>query len=207
MTVRLRDDYSASELRQLAKKAGTASASRRLLSLALVLEGVNRDEAAKAGGMDRQTLCDWVHRFNAEGPEGLYNRPRPGPACRLSEEQQHELAAIIEAGPDLAEHGVVRFRLRDLCTLVKTRFGVSYQESSMAKLIKKLGFRRISARPQHPKSDPDLQAEYKKNSRAWSKSRSAAASRRRSGMTSPTFGLPGLQAGRKRSVTEQLNAQ
>ena len=83
MTVRLRDDYSAGDLRRLAKTARTASSSRRMLSLALVLEGVNRDEAAKAGGMDRQTLCDWVHRFNAEGPEGLYNKPKPGPACRL----------------------------------------------------------------------------------------------------------------------------
>ena len=57
---------------------------------------------------------------------------------------------------------MVRFRLRDLCALVEKRFGVSYQESSMAKLIKKLGFRRISARPQHPKSDRDIQIEYKK---------------------------------------------
>jgi transposase len=91
--------------------------------------------------------------------------------------------------------------------LVKERFGVSYQQSSMAKLIKKLGFRRISARPQHPKSDPEIQTEYKKNSKIWSKSRSAAASRRRSGMTSPTFGLPGLQAVRKRSVTEPLDVR
>ena len=102
--VRLREDYSAADLRRLAKTARTASASRRMLSLALVLEGVYRDEAAKAGGMDRQTLCDWVHRFNAKGPEGLYNKPRPGPACRLSKKQQQELAAIIEAGPDLIEH-------------------------------------------------------------------------------------------------------
>ena len=72
--VRVRDDYSAADLRRLARSAGTSAASRRLLSLALVLEGVDRDEAAKAGGMDRQTLCDWVHRFNAEGPEGLYDK-------------------------------------------------------------------------------------------------------------------------------------
>ena len=90
----------------------------------------------------------------------------------MSEEQLKELAAIIEAGPDLAEHGVVRYRLCGLCALAEQRFGESYQESSMAKLIKKLGFRRMSARPQHPKSDPDLQAAYKKNSKAWSRKRS-----------------------------------
>ena len=82
--------------------------------------------------MDRQTLRDWVHRFNAEGPEGLYDKQRPGTSCRLSEAQQQELAAIIEAGPDLAEHGVVRFRLCDLCALVEERFGVTYQEPASA---------------------------------------------------------------------------
>ena len=123
--VRVRDDFSAAEFRRLAKSARTPSASRRMLALALVLEASKRAEAAKAGGMDRQTLRDWVHRFNAEGPEGLYSKPGPGPSCRLSEAQQQELAALIEAGPDLAEHGVVRFRLCDLCALVEERFGVT----------------------------------------------------------------------------------
>ena len=89
--------------------------------------------------MDRQTLRDWVHRFNAEGPEGLYSKPGLGPSCRLSEAQQQELAALIEAGPDLAKHGVVRFRLCDLCALVEERFGVTYGEQGLSKLIKKLG--------------------------------------------------------------------
>jgi len=125
-----------------------------------------------AGWIDRR-FADWVHRFNAEGPEGLYDRRGPGPACRLSDEQQQELAAIIEAGPDLAEHGVVRWRLRDLCAWVEKRFGVSYHEQGLSKLIKRLGFRRISARPQHPKSDPEIQAAFKKTSLAWSRTRSA----------------------------------
>jgi hypothetical protein len=110
--VRVRDDYSAADLRRLARIARTSAASRRMLSLALVVEGARRAEVAKAGGMDRQTLCDWVHRFNAEGPEGLYDTRGPGPACRLSDEQQQELAALIETGPDLDEYGVVRWRLR-----------------------------------------------------------------------------------------------
>ena len=147
-----------------------------MLALALVLEGAKRAEAAEACGMDRQTLRDWVHRFNAEGPEGLYSKPGLGPSCRLSEAQQQELAALIEAGPDLAKHGVVRFRLCDLCALVEERFGVTYGEQGLSKLIKKLGFRRISARPQHPKSDHEVQAEYKKNSKIWSGTPSATAS-------------------------------
>ena len=171
--VRIRDDFSAAELRRLAKSARTPAASRRMLALALVLEGAKRAEAAQACGMDRQTLRDWVHRFNAEGPEGLYSKQGKGPSCRLSEAQQQELAAIIEAGPDLAEHGVVRFRLCDLCALVEERFGITYEERGLSKLIRRLGFRKISARPQHPKSDPEIQAEFKKNSRIWSGTPSA----------------------------------
>lgn len=170
--VRLRDDYSAVELRHLAKSARTASASRRMLALAMVLEGAKRAEAAKAGGMDRQTLRDWVHRFNAEGPDGLYDKHSQGRVCRLSEAEQRELAALIEAGPDLAEHGVVRWRLCDLCAWVEKRFGVTYHEQGLSKLIKRLGFRRISARPQHPKSNPESQAAFKKTSVPWSKRRS-----------------------------------
>jgi transposase len=167
--VRLREDYSAAELRDLAKSARTAAASRRMLALALVLEGKTRAEAAKAGGMDRQTLRDWVHRFNADGPEGLYDKRGNGRSCRLSDAQQRELAALIETGPELAEHGVVRWRLRDLCTWVEARFGVTYHEQGLSKLIKRLGFRRISARPQHPKSNPEDQAAFKKTSATWSK--------------------------------------
>lgn len=154
MTVRLRDDFSAADLRRLAR---TASALRRMLSLALVLEGVNREQAAKAGGMDRQTLCDWVHRFNAEEPKGFYEKPTPGPACRLGEPQQRELAAIIETGPDLAERGVVRFRLCGLCALVKERFGVTSQQRSMAKLIKKWAppDQRPATTSQERSRDPD----------------------------------------------------
>ena len=171
--VRIRDDYSAADLRRLATSARTCAASRRMLALALVLEGAKRAEAAKACGMDRQTLRDWVRRFNAEGPEGLYRKQGTSPSFRLNEAQQQELAALIEAGPDLAEHGVVRFRLCDLCALVETRFGFTCQERGMSKLIRRMGCRKISARPQHPKSDPEVQAEYKKNSKVWSGTPSA----------------------------------
>ena len=69
--VRLREDYSGQELRALARRSQDVSQSRRLLSLAAVRDGMDRGSAAKIGGMDRQTLRDWVHRFNASGPDGL----------------------------------------------------------------------------------------------------------------------------------------
>jgi len=85
-----------------------------MLALAMVLEGTDRGIAAEACGMDRQTLRDWVHRYNEEGLEGLSNRRSPSPAPRLSAEQKVELAALVEAGPDLAADGVVHWRRADL---------------------------------------------------------------------------------------------
>jgi putative transposase len=97
--VSLRGDYSATELRGLASATKNANQSRRLLSLAAVLDGMNRTEAARIGGMDRQTLRDWVHRFNDHGPEGLLDSWSKGPAPRLSAEQRAEIGQLVETGP------------------------------------------------------------------------------------------------------------
>jgi hypothetical protein len=90
--VRLREDYSAEELRGLARRSKNVNQSRRLLSLAAVLSGMDRGGAAKIGGMDRQTLRDWIHRFNASGPEGLFDNWTEGPKPRLSEEHLAPIA-------------------------------------------------------------------------------------------------------------------
>ena len=163
MTVVVRTDLTAAEVRKLAKAASTPEQARRLLAIALVLEGSSREDAARSLGMDRQTLRDWVHRFNTAGAAGLVDRKAPGRQRRLSALQQQELARCLESGPELARDGVARWRLVDLCALVERRFGVRYQERGMGKLVRALGFSRISARPQHPKSDPEAQAEFKKN--------------------------------------------
>src|SRR5580704_17154460 len=106
--VRLREDYSAEALRALARRSKDANQSRRLLSLAAVLDGMDRGSAAKIGGMDRQTLRDWVHRFNGSGLEGLVDNWTEGPKPRLSAEQLAEFAQIVEACPDRQKGGVVR---------------------------------------------------------------------------------------------------
>src|SRR3954469_16764361 len=100
--VRMRTDFSAGELRRLAAATKNANQSRRLLSLAAVLDGMSRTEAARIGGMDRQTLRDWVHRFNQHGPEGLTDSWSKGHPPRLSAAQQAELADLVETGPDRA---------------------------------------------------------------------------------------------------------
>jgi transposase len=163
--VRLRTDYSAAELRRLASSGRHANQSRRLLSLAAVLDGMSRADAARIGGMDRQTLRDWVHRFNAHGPEGLKDHWANGSVPRLSPEQRAELAELVETGPDRAVHGVVRWRRVDLKRVVAERFGVAYHERTIGKLLKALGFSHISARPRHPGQDARTIEAFKKTSR------------------------------------------
>jgi len=160
--VRLRTDFTAGELRRLAKKAKDANQSRRLLSLAAVVDGMSRAEAAMMGGMDRQTLRDWVHLFNAAGPDGLLDNWASGPVSRLSAAQKVEFARIVEIGPDREVDGVVRWRRIDLKRVIAERFDVDYCERYVGTLLRKLGFSHISARPRHPAQDAEIVAAYKK---------------------------------------------
>jgi|SRR5579864_5529265 len=162
--VGLREDFSAEALRRLAKRSKDANQSRRLLSLAAIRDGMDRSEAAKIGGMDRQTLRDWVHRFNADGPDGLVDNWMGGPKPRLAGDQLAELAAIVETGPDPRIDGVERWRRVDLQRLIATRFGVDYHERYVGKLLKKLGFSHMSARPRHPAQNERVVEAFKKTS-------------------------------------------
>jgi transposase len=157
-----RTELSATELRRAAARSRDADAARRMLALALVLEGKSRKEAAESCGMDRQTLRDWVVRYNAEGLTGLSDRVPPGPGFRLTPEQTAELATLVEAGPDPAVDHVVRWRRVDLRQVISERWGVEFHERSVGKLLHRLGFARLSVRPKHPRSDPAAQAEWGK---------------------------------------------
>ena len=162
-----RREVSALELRREAARSRDARAARRMLAIALVLEGRPRAEAAETCGMDRQTLRDWVHRYNAEGIAGLSNRRAPGPTPRLSAAQEAELDHWVEDGPDLARDGVVRWRCRDLRERIQDAFGVRFHERTIGKLLAKLRFRRLSVRPQHPESDPVAQEAFRGASLGW----------------------------------------
>ena len=114
-----RSDHDAAGLRRAAAASRDAGAARRMLALALVLEGASRADAASACGMDRQTLRDWVHRYNDGGLPGLSNRQGAvGPKPRLTAEREAAVAALVRAGPDPAKHGVVRWRRVDLPAVI-----------------------------------------------------------------------------------------
>ena len=140
---------------------------------------MDRGSAAKIGGMDRQTLRDWVHRFNASGPEGLIDNPTEGPKPRLSAEQLAQFAQIVEAGPNREKDGIVRWRRIDLKRVIAERFGVDFHPRYIGKLLKKLGFSHISARPRHPAQDERIVEGFKNFPRALKKLISQGCPRRR----------------------------
>ncbi len=161
MTVAItRTEHTATALRRHAACSADASVARRLLALALILDGHKRADAARAAGMDRQTLRDWVHRYNADGLAGLGDRHSGGAQPRLSPEQEAEVAGWIRTGPDVEADGVVRWRCVDIQARIARRFSVTLHERSVGKLLHRLRFAHISARPRHPKADPAVQASF-----------------------------------------------
>ncbi len=162
--IQIRADYDASQLRRLAKQSRCSRQSRRLLSLAAIYDGMSRADAARVGGMDRQTLRDWVHCFNDGGPDGLFDRKENGSVRRLSAEQLAELASIVETGPDPDRDGIVRWRRVDLKRVIETRFGVVYSARYVSQILHDLGFSHMSARPRHPAQDAEVIRAFKKTS-------------------------------------------
>tara|TARA_R110000787_G_scaffold195827_1_gene307194 strand:+ start:1225 stop:1773 length:549 start_codon:yes stop_codon:yes gene_type:complete len=167
----MREDYTGPDLRRLARRCSDADQVRRLLSLAAIVDGGSRSDAARVGGVTLQIVRDWVLRFNAEGPDGLISRKAPGKVPILNDEQRRALAEIVEAGPIPASHGVVRWRLIDLAQWIRDEFGLSITKQTLSREMRALGYRKLSARPRHQGQRPEDIAAFKKTSPpVWRKS-------------------------------------
>jgi transposase len=179
----IREDVPPAELRRLAKIEDDPRVARRLLAIAAALEGMSREAAARVAGMDRQTLRDWVIRYNRGGPAGLSDHWGDGRPCRLTDGQQATLKAIVLQGPDPDADGVSTWRLVDLCRIVRERFGVSYDESGLGKLLHRLDLSRQTPRPRHAATDRAAQERFKKGvsppppRRSWPTTREPSGSR------------------------------
>jgi transposase len=158
-------DYTAHELRRLAKASRDAKQTRRLLSLAAIYDGGSRTEAARIGGIGLQVVRDWVLRFNSEGPAGLIDRKAPGKTALLKEEHRCALAQAVEAGPAPWRDGVVRWRLVDLAAWLREEFGITASRQTLGRELRRMGYRSLSARPQTHGQDPEAMEAFKKASR------------------------------------------
>jgi transposase len=174
IAVPLRSDFDASGLRRLARNSKDANQARRLLALATIYAGDTRTQAAAVGGVGLQIIRDWVVRFNIDGPAGLLDRKAPGQLPLLNGEHRRALCELIESGPIPAVHGVVRWRLVDLVQWVWEEFQIAVSEATMGRVLNKMGYRKLSARPRHHAQNPDAVGAFKKTSpTAWRRSRPA----------------------------------
>lgn len=162
--IELRDDFDGVTLRRLAKRSRDGGQSRRLLALAQIYDGKRRSDAARLAGVGLQIIRDWVLRFNAEGPDGLIDRKAPGPQRKLTDEQRAGLAEMVEKGPVPAVHGVVRWRRRDLAQWLWDEFGVSLDETTVGRELRRMGYAKLSARPRHYAQNEYAVEEFKKTS-------------------------------------------
>jgi len=162
--IRLRSDFSSDDLRRLAKLSRDAVQTRRLLALSVIYDGGSRSAAARTGGVGLQVIRDWVLRFNAEGPDGLFDRKAPGKTPLLSDAQRRALAQVVEAGPRPYLDGVVRWRLIDLVRWLREEFGVAVSRQTVGRELRAMGYRKLTARPQHYAQDPEAIAAFKKTS-------------------------------------------
>jgi transposase len=177
MRIPLRADFDAQTVRAAAKRSKDGPQARRLLALAAIYEGATRTEAARIGGVTLQIVRDWVLKFYAHGPQGLLDRKAPGQPPRLSDEHRAALAAIIESGPIPAVHGVVRWRIVDLCQWIYEVFRVIVAKQTLSRELRAMGYRKLSARPRHHAQATGAIEDFKKAfPRAWKRSGAKGAS-------------------------------
>lgn len=172
MPIPLRADFDAAGLRLGARRAKDAGQARRLLALAAIYDGSSRTEAARIGGVTLQIIRDWVLKLNADGPDGLIGGKAPGQPSRLNAGHRAALVAMTERGPMPATHGVVRWRIVDLCQWVWEEFRISIAKQTMSRELRALGYRKLSARPRHHAQAEGAVEHFKKASRpCWTRSR------------------------------------
>ena len=162
MPVPLRCDFDSGQLRRFARRTKDGPQARRLLALAAVYDGATRTQAAAIGGVTLQIVRDWVLKFNADGGDGLIDRKAPGPEPKLKTKHRAALAAIIQSGPTPAIHGVVRWRLIDLCQWLWEEFHVSIAKPTMSRELRAMGYRKLSARPRHHAQAEGAVEDFKK---------------------------------------------
>jgi transposase len=150
------------ELRRLGRLQTSGRMASRMFAIANVLDGLSREEAATHAGMERQCLRDWVHRFNAEGVEGLRDRPHKGRPRRMHEGIEKAFSERVDKGPDADTDKLVRWRRVDLQAWLKSEHAISYHERSIGKILKRLGYSHVSTRPVHPQNDPEAMETFKK---------------------------------------------
>ena len=164
-TLDVKAQHTAVELRRLARHEDNRRARMRLIGIAETIDGADRKAAAGRADMSDQALRDAIKRYNAEGVEGLQDRPRPGRPCKLSDDQRAALREIAVSGPDVEAEGLSAYTRDDLVKIARDRWKIAYDPTSMGRILRDLGLSRQKARPSNPKKKPEAAEAFKKGSK------------------------------------------
>ena len=160
----IKAQHTAAQLRRLARNEDNRRTRMRLIGIAETIDGADRATAAARADMSDQALRDAIHRYSAEGVEGLRDRPRSGRPCKLSDDQRSTLREIVVEGPDVEAEGLSAFTRDDLVKIACDRWQVDYDPTSMGRIMKGLGLSRQKTRPSNPKKQPGAGEALKKGS-------------------------------------------
>ena len=164
-------DFDAARLRAAARCRKDANQTRRLLTVAAIYDGATRTEAAAIGGVTVQIVRDWVVKLNTDGPPGLIDRRGGGTSTILTDKHCRALSSAIEDGPIPAVHGVVCWRVIDLCQWLWDGYAVRIAKQALSRELRRIGYRRLSARPRHHAQAHSAIETFKKASpRVWARS-------------------------------------
>ncbi len=166
--LRVDDSLTAGELAKRAKRQQDARIRARILAIRYMRLGHTVPEAANALGVSERQLRTWVHRYNAEGIQGLRDRPRPGQPPHLALDRVERFSERVRSGPR-PQDGVCTLRGVDLQRILQEEFNAKYSLPGVYFLLHRLGFSSLIPRPKHLKADEQAQAAFKKNSRNASK--------------------------------------
>ncbi len=162
VAVPIATERTPAELRILARRERDGRVGARLLALANALDGMSRAQAARSAGIERQSLCDAIKRFNAEGIAGLVDHPKGHRRERLSEGEQAILVNRILRGPDPNRGEPCTWTLADLCRFIEERFSKTMCPQSMSRVVRRLGLSRQKARPIHPQKNAKAAEAFQK---------------------------------------------
>lgn len=156
-------ERSPQELRRAAFSATSPRQGQRMQAVANAIEGMPRKEAARLADMSGQALVDAIKRYNAEGLDGLLDRPRSGRPLKLDAAQQKELCEIVLAGPAVEADGLSAYTRDDAAAIAKTKWNVTCAVTTIGRVMRDGGLSRQKTRPSHPKKKPEAAAAFSKN--------------------------------------------
>jgi transposase len=174
----VKDHLSLAQLKQLARAEKDAKRSKRMQMVVLALEGYTAPAIARSLSCSRRVCQHWVQRYNADGLDGLQDKPRRGKSPLLTPAEQEQLKQRIDAGP-IARDGVCSLRGKDIQRVLEEDFGKVRSLGAVYYLLHQLGYSSLVPRPQHRHADPEAQEDFKKSSRR--RSPKSASNNRASG--------------------------